>query len=368
MPASNLDGGRFEVPEVLAQKMATWYRSLLAHVALAEQSVDKDARVQQLYSGRRRTVSGLLEERAKKLAEVEWEGMPRFEQRQVWRRVTMDCLKGCERALGIERSPEKPNRSRDEETGLAKEAAQGEARAERSRQVAEDGLTETRVAGGDNAKAWQDTRIGAQNLPRRPRSENRRLRIRRIERTLMDQIRRHDVAPTETTTGNTDGINAAPRDEARNGYHRRHRSGLRKRCLTPTVRRVEKIFMNPIRRLYLSPQTKTMQRRQRIAHGFWKERTLRRARRTAKESASQDVWDMMQQASESEALGQVVGVGVDVGVHPERQKVRDALSELEESDSLGEDRKGRKGSMKSRDRRRLVQDVREFMGNGGRAG
>ncbi|KAK4546822.1 hypothetical protein LTR36_001554 [Oleoguttula mirabilis] len=190
---------------------------------------------------------------------------------------------------------------------------------------------------------------------------------RRIGKVFTDPIRTHISSETRTMQREQQIAHGISKSVAASrkpleGYHlRQHQrlEGIRAR-----IRPIAKVFMNPIRRVQLSRESRTMRWREQIAHGIWKTRLLARARARGGESASQDVWEMMREASQPGASGQAVSSA------PEGD---DALGGLGGAGfdgrggvKRGEDRRGR--GMDARTRRGMVQDIKEFVGSGRRGG
>lgn len=103
------------------------------------------------------------------------------------------------------------------------------------------------------------------------------------------------------------------------------------------VRRQSATPQHLVRPLRLGPETETMRREKRKAHSVWKEKQLKRARQRNGESASDDLWDMMQKPPRNDGTAEETA-------RPVRERA----------------------TLSSRERRSLVSDVRDLMGAGGR--
>lgn len=206
----------------------------------------------------------------------------------------------------------------------------------------------------------------------RRRRERKGASIRHLERVVAKPVQKVFASPIRRYKTTPQGIPVRGQDippqcspERKGSRIRYIQRAFASPCFTqrpppekkgPMIRYRERVYSNPIRRLRVSPDSKTMQRVLQAARGVWKNRLLTRARRKGVESASQDVWAMMQEASKDEAMDQATGIPLEAG---------DALSGLEEQGNLA-GKNNRESRMDARTRQSLEEDVRGFVGSGRR--
>ncbi|KAK5135877.1 hypothetical protein LTR08_004526 [Meristemomyces frigidus] len=326
---------------------ATRLRDVIGKAHLSE--ADSEQR-QRLTS---KAVEKPLTERIAKLAAVKWEGMQHSARRRAWQRITNECLRECERILGVSKTPavrasdveqsntrtegrqltqedeqigvtaapevrlHSPNRERFRfskhivrvtvrrvNTELRKTVEQKFTRTEERQPTQEEERTGVAAAPEVRFRSLNQTRVRKHSVRVNGRGDMElkkaigRTRLRRADtelgRTIAGKKIRRIGTELRKGIGGTGIKRIAVRDTTKPGLL--------------MIKRIERVFMSPIRQLLLSPTTLTMrrererdrQREEQRAIRSEKEKMLARARR--KQSATQDVWDMMQKGDAMERL------------------------------------------------------------------